>query len=186
VAADQVDHAFEGRLGADGQVQWHRSWVQHRAHRVDGRVVVGVLLVHLVDDHQPGLGTGVALLPRDFRADRELRPRADQDQRPFGRPQCASDLADEIEEPRTVEQVDLVVAVLQARDAEADRDLVLDLLRLVIHRRGAAVGRALPLDHPAGIEHGFGEAGLTVVRVAQDGDVPDPVRGVLRHRTPSL
>jgi hypothetical protein len=177
----EVDDAAEVGLAPDGQVQGDRPWGELRAHRVHSPEVVGVLLVHLVDDHEPRLaGTG-QLLPGDLGTDRELVGRAHDEQRTLRRRQPALDLPREVEETRRVEEVELVAVELAVADAEVDRDLAPLLLGLEVERGRAAVGRPQAWDGPRRVQQRFRQRGLAIVGVAQDGDVSNPLQALCRH-----
>src|SRR3984893_2092557 len=155
------------------------------AHRGDGAIEIGVLLVELVDDHDPRLVGAVALLPRDLGADGQLRARPNHDNGAVRHPQPTEDLAREVEETWRVEDIDLESVVLGEAYPEVDRDLSLVFLGLEVHRRGRLIGRAHSRDRARGEEHRLREHGLAVMRVAQQYHVPDLVRRVLGcHPTP--
>ena len=183
----QVDDAAEVLLRADGEVE--REWPGREvvAHGGDGAVEVGVLLVQLVDRHDPRLVRPVAVLPRDFGADCKLRCGSDDHDRGLRGPQTADHLAREIEEAGRIEDVDLVAVVLGKADAEVDRDLLLLFLGLEVHGGRGLVGGAHACDGAGGEKHGLREHGLAVVRVAQQNHVSDLVGSVVsRHPDPQL
>ena len=161
--AHQVHRALEGRLGADRQVQRHRPRRQLSPQRFEHAEVVGVLLVHLVDDHQPRLLVPVQPTPADLGADADGARGADHEQRALGHRQGARDLATEVEEPRGVQEVDLEAVQLHVRHREVDGDPTLLLLRLEVEHGGSSLGGAHPTDRPRGEEHAFGERGLAFV-----------------------
>src|ERR1700686_508230 len=183
----QVDNAAEVLLRTDGQVE--RKWARRElvAHGGDRAVEVGVLLVQLVDHHDPRLVGAVAVLPRDLGAHGQLGTGSHHDDAPVGHSEPAQHLGRKVEEPGRVEDVDLVAVVVGERHAEIDRDLALLFLRLEVGRRGRLVRSAHSRDRPRREQHGLGEHGLAVVRVAQEDHVSDLVRSVLsRHPTPQL
>ncbi len=135
----QVDDAAEILLAADRKVKWKRSGRQVLAHRADGAVEIGMLLVELVDDHDPGFAGAVAELPRDLGANGQVVVRTDDHDRSFGRAQPAENLPREVEETRGVEDVDLETVVLGEAHAQVDRDLAALLLGLEVHGRGLLV-----------------------------------------------
>src|SRR6266851_5136675 len=152
----------------------------HRAHRA---VEIGVLFVELVDDDDPRLARAVAQLPGDLRADGQLRVWTDDHDRPFRSPEAAEHLPGEVEESGRVEDVDLETAVLGESDTEVDRDLSSLLLGLEIHGRRLLVCRAQALGRAGREEHGFGQTGLAIVRVAQENYVPNLLGRVIRCQT---
>ncbi len=163
----EVDDAAEVLLGADREVQRERPRREALAHGAHGAVEVGVLLVELVHDHDARFARAVALLPGDLRPDRELRGGPDHDHGAFGRPQAAGHLAGEVQEPRRVEDVDLVAVVLGERDAEVDRDLPSLFLGLEVGGGGGLVWRTHARHGAGGEEHRLREHRLAVVRMAQ-------------------
>ena len=182
---EEVDDAPEVLLGADRQVEGKRPRRQVLAQRRHRSIEVGVLLVQLADDHDARLARPVALLPRHLGPHRDLGVRPHHHDRAFGRPQAAQHLAREVEEPRSVEDVDLEAVVLDGAHPEVDRDLSLLFLRLEVHRRARLVGAAHSRDRPGGEQHRLGERRLAIVRVPQENDVPDLVGSVFsRHSIP--
>src|SRR3989442_12899445 len=146
----QVDDAAEILLRTNGEMKWKRARRELFAHRGHRAVEVRMLLVELVDDHDPRLARPVAMLPGDLGADGKVIAGADHDDRPFRGPQAAQDLAGEVEESRGVEDVDLEAAVLGEADAEVDRDLSPLFLGFEVHDGRLLVGRALAGDGPRG------------------------------------
>ena len=103
----------------------------------------------------------------------------------LGRAQPAHGLAGEVEEAGRVEDVDLEPVVLDERDPEVDRDLALVLLGLGVHGRGVQVGGTHALEAAGREQHGLGQGGLAVVRVAEQYHVADLVgRVISRHSHP--
>ena len=181
----QVDHSAELLLRADGQMERERPRREVVAHRFHRAVEIRVLFVELVHDHHARLAASVALLPGDLGADGEVVVWSHHHHGALGRAQPAHRLAGEVEEARRVEDVDLEPVVLDECDPEVDRDLAPLLLGLGVHDRGVQVGGAHPLDAAGCEEHGFGERGLAVVRVAEQDHVADLLgRVISRHSHP--
>ena len=180
----QVDYAPEVLLRTDRQMEWKRARREIFAQRGDRAVEIGILLVQLVDDDDSRLVGPVALLPGNLCADGKLRARAHHHDCAFGHAEPAEDLACEVEEPRCVEDVDLVAVVLGEGDAEVDRDLALVFFRLEVHGRGRLVRRAQAGDRARREQHRLSEHGLAVVGVAQEDDVSDLVRSVFSGHPP--
>ncbi len=136
----KVDDASEIALGADREVKRERPRHQLVSHRGDGAVEVRVLLVELVDDHDPGLIRVVALLPGDLGADRQLGMGADHHDGSLRCAEAAEHLAGEIEEAWRVEDVDLEAVVLREGHPKVDRDLSPVFFRLEVGGRRRLVG----------------------------------------------
>src|SRR2546428_4981945 len=182
----QVDDATEILFAADGQMERERSRRQMLTHRGDRAVEIGMLLVELVDDHDPGFARAVAELPRDLGADRKVVVGTDHDNSTFGGAEPAEHLPREVEEPGGVEDVDLEAVVLGEAHAEVDRDLAPLFLGLKVHGRRLLVGRAQSRDGARSEQHRLGERGFAVVRVSEQDHVPDLVcRVISGHPTPS-
>ncbi len=166
---------------ADGRLDRNRTWGK-LLETVDHPPVVGVLLVHLVDDDQGGELTASQLLPGKLRTDDDTGARPDHQQGTLGGAQRAVDIAGEVLESGCVEQVDLVVVPGQVRDRGADRDLALDLFGFEVERGVARVRASQPLDGPARVEHRLGQARFAVVAVPEQRNISDLLRVDSGHR----
>ena len=181
LSGHQIDDAFEAglmtnrRLDGDGPGR-------ELLEAVEDSPEVGVLFLHLVDDHEAWKVACADLLPGQLGAHHNAAVRADNDGRPFRRTKRATDITDEVLKPRGVEQVDLVIAPGQMGDRRADRNLSLDLFRLEIEGGVTGVRLAQAVDGPAGIKHRLRQAGLAIVAVPEQGDIANLVGIESGHR----
>ena len=178
---EEIHHPSEAGLGSDREMEGDRFGRELGAHRVEGAVKVGVLLVELVDHHQARLLGPVQEFPDHLGPDRQVGAGPDHHECALGGPQPAQDLAGKVEEAGRVEQVDLEAVVLDVGDPEVDGEVALHLLGLEVEGGRAVVGGPHPADRAGREEHGFSDRGLALVRVPEDDHVADPVRTVRRH-----
>src|SRR5260370_1095557 len=146
-----------------------------------------MLLVELVDDDDAGLVGAIAVLPSDLCADGQVATWTDHHDRSFSHPEATEHLACEVEESRSIEDVDLEAAVLGEARAQVDRDLAPLFFGVEVQGRGLLVGRAKARYGAGGEQHGLRQRGLAVMRVTEQDDVPDFFRRVISgHPTPNL
>ena len=157
---------------------------ERRAQRVERRRRVRVLAVALVE-HEAGRGAR-----RAAGLDRRLEARLDaargvhDEQRGVGGVEALDHLGHEVRVAGRVDERDLVLAVLERADREAQRAVLLLLLGLVVEVRGAVVDPAEPRDRAGSKEHLLRQGGLAAPGVAGEHDAPDvgEVVALQRHR----
>ena len=170
---DQVHDSLEGFRLTDRELDRHGVESETVVEGLDRPGEVRVLLVHHVDDHEGRLPLVAQDVPRDLGADLDPGVRPQDQEGGVGAPERAVDVADEIGVTGAVDQVDFVAGPLELGEAEADRDLPLDLVGGVIEH-----GRALrdPPEPTGGLgeeQHGLGEGGLPHAVMRDERDVTD-------------
>ena len=104
--------------------------------------VPGMSACHLVDDGCDGQ----VLLEGEEKVGHSLCLDAlrgvDEEKSPLARGDRAADLIAEVDVPGRVDQIELVIAPVEARGRRLDRDAALALLLQVVHHRVAGVDRA--------------------------------------------
>jgi hypothetical protein len=181
---DEVDVAAERVRGADRDVQRRDLGPERLAQGVERRARVGVLAVALVE-HETRRRVG-----RAAHADRRLEPgldaarRVHHEQRRVGRVEALDHLGREVRVARRVDDGDLVLAVLERADREAERLVALLLLGLVVEVGGPVVHPALARDRAGTKEDLFRERRLAATGVAREHDGADvgEVVALDRHR----
>ena len=83
--------------------------------------------------------------------------------------------------PGRVDQVDLAPAVLEAGERGVDRHRPLLLVGLVVGDRRAVGDRAEPVDRAGLEQHRLVQARLAAAPVPDQGDIANPVCGLVRH-----
>jgi hypothetical protein len=188
LAVDQVDVAAEGVRGADGDVERGDLVAERRAQRVEGRSRIGVLSVALVEDEAGRGPRGPAELDRRLEARLDAARRVDHEQRRVRGMEPLDHLGHEVRVAGRVDERDLVLAVLERPDREAQRPVLLLLLGLVVQVRRAVVDLAQPRDRPGAEQDLLREGGLAGAGVAGEHDAPDvgEVVALQRHRAQFL
>src|SRR6266568_2545946 len=174
---DEIDHAAELVLAADGDLDGHRAGAQLLADGVDRHEEVGADAVHLVDEADPGHAVLVGLAPDGLglRLDAvhavEAGDRAVEDaQRPL-------DLDREVDVAGGVDDVDAVLAPEGGGRGGGDGDAALALLLHPVHDGGALMDLA-NLVRDAGVEEdSLGRGRLTGIDVRHDADVSVALEG---------
>ena len=180
---EEVDHAAELALGADGKLRDRHVGVEAVLDHVETAVEVGTDAVHLVDEAHArhvvlvGLsphGLGLRLHPGDGV---EHRDRAVEDA------QRSLHLDGEVDVAGRVDDVDPGVAPLAGGCSRRDRDAALLLLDHPVHDCGTLVHLADLVGLAGVVEDPLGRGGLARVDVRHDPDVPHPrERNLTDHR----
>jgi hypothetical protein len=175
----QVDHALELVLEADRDLHHDRVVLELLAQLLGhaGRVGAGAVALvdegdarHAVAPHLPVDGDRLAL---------HAGHRAQHQDGAIEHLEGALHLDGEVDVPRGVDDVDLMVEPLGVRRRALDRDPALALQLHRVHG-GADAVLALHLvngpDAPGVEEDPFGQRGLARIDVGADADVPDPAQ----------
>ena len=112
---DQVDHARDLVLGADRDLGGDDVLAESGLERFERAEEVGALAVEHVDEHQPGEVELGRPLPQPVGVDLDAHHRVDHEHRGLAHAQRAERVGDEARIARGVDQVDLAVLPLEAR-----------------------------------------------------------------------
>jgi len=184
---DQVDHALEGVLGPDRDLDRHRASPEPGLDRVEGHEEVGPHPVHLVDEGDPGHAIAIGLAPDGLRLGLDPGDGVEHGDGAVEHTKAALDLHREINVSGRVYDVDHVVAPHRIGRGRGDRDPPLTLLLHPVGRRRPLVDLAHLVDAARVEEDPLGGRGLTGIDVRHDADVPQPlerdltVAGLHRH-----
>ena len=179
---DEVDHAPELRLGADGELDGHRvrpETVLDGGHR---SVEVRADPVHLVDEADARHLVAVSLPPHGLGLGLDARDGIEDRHRAVEHAQAPLDLDSEVHVPGRIDNVDSVAAPLGSRRRRGDGDPALLLLDHPVHGRGALVDLAHLVDAARVEQDAFGRRGLARVDVGHDPDVPGLLEGERARR----
>ena len=157
----------------DGDLDGGEQRLVFFAERRDGRGIVGVLLVHAVDENDDGLFRLQAEGDRLFRAHRHGSVGARHDDGGAAGTQRLGNFAFKVIEPGHVDEVDLDVLPGDGGDGEGDGHLARDLLFVKVGDGGAVFHFAHALDDAAVEEHRLKQGGLAFAAVPDDGYVAD-------------
>jgi len=148
---DEVDHALELGLGADGQLDRHRAGAEPVANGVHGRIEVGADSVHLIDETDAGHVVAVRLAPDRLRLRLDPRDRVEDDDAAVENTEAPFHLDREIDMPRRVDDVDRVVLPRAGCRGGGDRNSALSLLFHPVHHRSSLMDLT-DFIGPAGVE----------------------------------
>ncbi len=171
------DRVRSGRFptgGGDRQVQGEDAGTEGPGALRQHPLRVSPPVVELGDDHRSrcsGLG---ALPPQPRGRLVHTAVGAEDEQGGVGGAEPGPDLAEVVRVARGVHEVDVVVAVAERRDREADGPPLLAGRRVLVGDGGALVHRTRPGDGAGGREQGLDESGLPAARRADEDDVADP------------
>ena len=181
--ADQVDHARERLLGADGNLQRDEPPLEPLGQRFERPEKVGALAVEPVDDD----GTGQIVLGRELPHALGLHlhagDRVHDDHGALDDAQPGARLGDEVAVSGHVDEVDPVVLVVAVRERDVEGDLPLDLVGVEVGGCRAVVDTAEPGHRTGREEQRLDQGGLAHAAVADEADVADP-GDVQRHALP--
>ena len=184
LAMHEVHVAAERVGGADGEVERCDLVAEGRPQGIQRRTRVRVLAVALVE-HEAGRRAGrTAGLDRRLEAGLDAARDVHHEQRGVGGVEALDHLGHEVRVARRVDDGDLVLAVLERADGEAQRAMLLLLLGLVVQVRRAVVNPAEARDRAGSKEHLLRQGGLAAPGMPREHDAAD-VGGVValqRHR----
>jgi len=164
----QVHDSLEGLGRADGDL--HRDdpgAVQLLGALVHQAEEICVLLVHLVDEQDPGHRAVFGQVPGLLQANFHGRVgRCDQDGA-FGGAQGAQAFGQEVEESGSVEDVDLAGLPLDGGQGREHGHLALDFVGVEVGRGVAFFDLTQPVDGAGNVQHRFGQRGLSRSLVAE-------------------
>ena len=149
--------------------------------RLQGPEEVGPLAVEHVDEDEAGKAFAVSALPEPLGVDLDAHHRVHDNHRGIDHPKRRDRVGDEARLPGRVDQVDLASVVLKRGDRGADRHLALVLVPLEVGDGGAVLDTAEAVDDTGLEEQRFVERRLAAAAMADQGDVPDSVCGLVRH-----
>ena len=177
LVGQQVGDAVEARLLANGQLDRVGVGAEVVTNLLEGALEGRVGPVELVhEDHarQPH-SLGMAPQHRVLR----LNPAdaVDHEDGQLGRAHAEQCLAAVVGVSRRVDQVDRVPVPLEDAGGQPERVAPLPLLDVAVAHGRAVTDTPRPVDHAGPVEHGLGQAGLPVARVADQHDVANLLRG---------
>ena len=168
---DQVDRPLELLGHHDRHVDRHRPGPQPFLHHGDDIVEIGPDAIHLVHERDARDVVLVGLAPHRLGLRLDTAHGAKHRDGPIEHAQAALDLGGEVDVSGRVDDVDPVIPPLAGGGGRSDRDAAFALLLHPVHRGGAFVHLADPVD-PAGIkEDPLGQGGLAGVDMGHDPNV---------------
>jgi hypothetical protein len=175
---DEVDHAGEVLLGADGDHDGHGVGLQAQLHLVIDLEEVRAGAVHLVDEREAGHLVLVGLAPDGFRLGLHATHGAIDHAGAVQHAHRTLDFNREVDVSGGVDDVDAVLGASQVhalpeagRGSGGDRDATLLLLLHPVHRGGAVVHLTDLVVHTGVVKDAFGRGGLAGIDVRRDTDV---------------
>jgi len=182
---EDVDHAGEVVLLAEGQVQRSYPAPERVRERLDGLSDRRALAVDLVDeDHARQVEVG-RHLPDDLVLDLDTLDRADHEHDEVGHRHRGLHLADEVRVAGRIEEVHLVALPLDRRRGQRHREALLLLLVLEVEHGRAVLDAPDPVGATRQVEQCLGERRLARAPVPREQHVSDAIRWIRLHWTPS-
>src|SRR5439155_9989644 len=183
---DQVEHAFEAVLGADGQLNGHRAGAEALADHVEAAPEVSAGAIHLVDEADTGHAVLIGLPPHGFRLRLHASHGVENDDAAVEHAQRALHFDGEVDVARCIDDIDAVIAPETGRGGGRDGDAALAFLLHVVHGGGALVHLTDTVGL-AGIEQdAFGYGRLAGVYMGDDADVSGVFERMLSSHGGSL
>ena len=178
---DQVDDAAHLVLRTDRDLGGGDVVAEGALQRLEGAKEVGALAVEHVDEDESRQALVVGPLPEPVGVHLDPHHSVDDDNRGIGDAQGGDCVGDEARIAGGVDQVDLPPVVVEGGDGGSDRHLPLLLVGLEVRGRAPVLHTTQPVDHPGLEEQGLVKRGLAAAAVADQGDVSNPVGGLVRH-----
>ena len=173
-------------LVPDGDDQGGDLIAEALPERVEGSVIVGVLLVGFGDVEEPGHIPLLAVFPGLLQAHGDtVLGGADDDGR-VRHLKGLHHLAGEVEAAGAVQDIDLGALVLQGGDCHRDGDLTADLLRVEIAGGVSICGPAHTVDCTGHIQQALRQGGFAAAAMAQQTDVANVLHRIAHDRFHSL
>ena len=169
---DEVDHAGEPVPDVDRDLEGHRDRAQAGLHHAHDEVEVRADAVQLVHERDPRHAVLVRLPPDRLRLRLHAAHAAEHGDGAVEHPEGALHLDGEVDVPRRVDDVDLVVVPETGRRGRRDGDSPLAFLLHPVHGGRAVMDLPHPVDLPRVIEDPLGQGRLTGIDVGHDADVP--------------
>ena len=139
--------------------------------RIEGGVVVAVVLIRLGDVYKAGHIPLFAVFPCLFQAHGNAVLGGADDDGGVGGPQGLHHLTGKVKRARRIQHIDAAALVLQGRHSGGDGDLTLRLLRIIIADGISISAAAHPVDGAGHIQKTLCQGGLAAATVAQQTDV---------------
>ncbi|OQA41604.1 MAG: hypothetical protein BWY52_02509 [Chloroflexi bacterium ADurb.Bin325] len=169
---DQIHHADEAILHADGQLDRQRVGAEPVADHADGAPEVCADPIHLVDEADARDAVAVGLPPDGLRLGLDAGHRIEDHHAAIEHAQAALHLRGEIDVARRVDDVDLVAVPLAGDGRGLDRDAALALLHHPVGDGRALIDVAHAVGLAGVVEDALGGGGLAGVDMRDDADVP--------------
>ena len=184
---DQVHDSREGIARPDRYRDRHGVRAEPLVHHPHGVFEIAPHAVHLVDEREPRYLVPVGLPPHRLRLGLDAADAAENDDQTIEHPETPFHLDGEIDVPRRVDDVDLMVVPEAGRGGGHDRDPPLPLLLHPVHHGAALVHLAHPMDLAGIEENPLGQGSLARIDVGRYPDVADHLkRKISGHQKPLL
>ena len=171
-AVDQIDHALKARFGADGKLKRNGRQPQLGFELLDHVGGVGPGSVHLVDERDARDRITLHLAIDGDRLRLHAGHGAEHEHRAIQNAERPLHLDREINVPRRVDDVDLVVVPVDGGRGRGDRDAALALQVHVVHHGTLTLDFLDGMGAARVIQDPLGQRGLARIDVRRDSNVP--------------
>src|SRR5438093_8175717 len=169
---DEVDHADEPVLGADGKLNRDRVGLELGDDLIEGALEVRPDAIHLVDEAPARHAVFVGLPPDGFRLRLDACDRVEHGDRAVEDAQRPLDFGREVHVARRVDDVDTGVAPEAGGGGGRDGDAAFLLLLHPVHDGSAFVHFADFVRNPGVVQDPFRRGRLPGIDVRHDADIP--------------
>src|SRR3954452_17023813 len=169
---DQIDHAEEGVLGADRDLDRDSLDAEPLADHVDVAPEVGAGAVKLVDEADAGHAIAIGLPPDRLGLGLDTGDAVEHDHRAVEHAEASLHLHGEVHVPGRIDDVDAVVVPEAGGCRGGDRDAALLLLGHPVHGGRALMDLTELVDLLRVEEDPLGDGRLARVDMGDDSDVP--------------
>ena len=171
--ADQVHHALEAGLFADGQLDGHGLHFQDILDALQGRGEIGPFPVQLVNKEQPWQVIVVGSLPDLLGAHLDAVHGVDHHHRGVAHVEGGPGVGHEVVVTGSVSQVDRVLLPLVMVKGAGDSDLALNFFGFVVEHGTAVIHPPQPGGGPCREQQGFCQRGFATAAVADKDQIAD-------------
>ncbi len=178
----EVDHAAKRLLFADRELNRDDRAPEHAAQRLHGSLEARTLAIEPVEDDDSRYAELLGRRPHLFGRNLRARNGIDHDERRVCNPKRRARVAQEIGDPRSVDDVDLGLVPLGAGEAGCEGVLAGNRFFVVIRHRGAVVHPSQPVDGSGIEQQRRQQLGLARPAVADERDISEALGVIDLHR----
>jgi len=173
----EVNDAFEGVLGPDGDLYRQRPCVEPLADHLDCVPEIGAHAVHLIDEAYARYVVAVRLAPDRLRLALHAGDSVEHNNASVKYSEASFHFNGEVYVAGCVHDVDYMVFPARSRRRGGDRDAALSLLRHPVHDGSTGVNLTYFVRDPRVIEDPLGDSCLAGIDMRDNSDIAHPSSG---------